>query len=80
MSDQLSVPVQQGFGVTIGHLGQKLASDSHDSGGQPTALVIVEPQTPLAELFAKNTVTHRSVYRACSPPVGMRNQSRLYGK
>jgi hypothetical protein len=44
-----------------GHLGQKLPSQSFGFGGQSTSLVIAEPQTSVAELFAKNTVLFAQV-------------------
>jgi hypothetical protein len=39
-----------------GHLGQKLAPEAFGSHGQPTPLVIREPQPSFTQLFAQNTV------------------------
>jgi hypothetical protein len=62
LSDEPPMPPQQGLRChDCGHLGQKLPSQSFGFGGQSTSLVIAEPQTSVAELFAKNTVLFAQV-------------------
>ena len=75
VSDQPLVPPQQRRRRhDRGHLGQKLASESFGFGGQPTPLVIREPQPSFTQLFAQNTVLHRTrlgrTARESVPPAG----------
>jgi hypothetical protein len=51
--DQLPVPRQQSLGRDErGHFSQKLPTQALGLGGQSTALVVVEPHSPSAELLA----------------------------
>jgi len=53
LGDQFAMPSEQGFGRhNGGHFRQKLPSQTFGSGGQSTALVVVEPQAP-AELLSQ---------------------------
>jgi hypothetical protein len=45
-----------------GELGQHLSPKSSGFGGKTPALVISEPQTSIAELFAKDTVLFAQVF------------------
>ena len=63
LSDQPLVPPQQRRRRhDRGHLGQKLAPESFGSDGQPTPLVIREPQPSFTQLFAQNTVLLAQVF------------------
>jgi hypothetical protein len=63
LRDQLSVPAQQCLRRDdCGELGQHLSPKSSGFGGQTPALVISEPQTSIAELFAKDTVLFAQVF------------------
>ena len=51
------MPGQQGFGRdNRSHLSQKPTAQSFGLGGQSAALVIVEAQSPLPQLFAQHSV------------------------
>ncbi len=62
-------------------LGQNLPPQSLRPGRQPTSLVVSEPQAPVAELFAKNTVLLPQVFDhlklALIHPSGNSDQDKL---
>src|SRR5215469_7044829 len=67
LSDQSAVPTQQCLRRDDGgNVSQKLPSDSLRLCGQPTPLLIAEPQTPVAELFTKTRFSSRRYAIICN--------------